>query len=66
MEDAITKPRGNAKNSIASAGVRRSQCIRFPSTRLTDHEILHDSEVTDSGKLTHLAFLADMELISWK
>jgi len=38
---------------------RRSQRLSFPSTRLTDHEVLADRKVGDTGKLVHLAFLDD-------
>jgi len=40
--------------------------VRFPSTRLKEHELFVDSEVTDSGELSHFAFYAGAESISWE
>lgn len=38
---------------------RRSQRARFPSTRLSRHEVFPDRDVLDSGDFAHLAFLVD-------
>ncbi|BAT97493.1 hypothetical protein VIGAN_09095000, partial [Vigna angularis var. angularis] len=45
---------------------RRSQRTRFPSTRLADHEVFADSDVTSSGDLVHFAFLVDTETLTWE
>lgn len=45
---------------------RRSQRIRFPSSRLADYEVFADSDVADFGDQAYLAFLADAEAIFWK
>jgi len=49
-----------------TAEIRRSQRVRFPSTRLKEHELFVDSEVTDSGELSHFAFYVGAEPISWE
>jgi len=46
--------------------IRRSQRVRFPSTRLKEHEFFVNSEVTYSGELSHFAFYARAEPISWE
>ncbi|WVZ23704.1 hypothetical protein V8G54_002248 [Vigna mungo] len=48
------------------ANTRRSQRTRFPSTRLTDHELFRDNEITDTGDLIHHALLAGTESITWE
>jgi len=45
---------------------RRSQRVRFPSTRLTDHEVMADCEIRDDGELVHLEFMADSEPLMWE
>ena len=45
---------------------RRSQRQRFPSSRLTGHEVHSDNLIIDEGELVHLAFVADIEPITWK
>ncbi|WVY90763.1 hypothetical protein V8G54_036277 [Vigna mungo] len=47
-------------------GNRRSERTRFPSTRLQDHEVFTDNEITDSGDLLHCVFLADAEVLTWE
>ncbi|WVZ19823.1 hypothetical protein V8G54_007145 [Vigna mungo] len=44
---------------------RRSQRVKFPFTRLADHETFANSEVVDSG-VVHFAFLVDAEILSWE
>ncbi|WVZ08788.1 hypothetical protein V8G54_022134 [Vigna mungo] len=58
----------NAEQTDADREInnRRSQMTRFPSTRLADHEVFPDNEVTGSGDLVHFAFLADTEALTWK
>ncbi|WVZ17028.1 hypothetical protein V8G54_010010, partial [Vigna mungo] len=45
---------------------RRSQRVRFPSTRLIDHEVFADNDIADSGDLVHFVFLADAKPITWR
>ncbi|WVZ09086.1 hypothetical protein V8G54_022432 [Vigna mungo] len=56
------------KSTIATESVntRRSQRTRFPSTRLTNHELFRDNEITDTGDLVHHALLAGIESITWE
>jgi len=44
----------------------RSQRQRFPYFGLTGHEIYSDNLIIDEGELVHLAFMANIEPITWK
>jgi len=52
--------------NIVEPESRRSQRQRFPSSRLTGHEVYSDNLITDEGELVHLAFVADIKPITWK
>lgn len=45
---------------------RGSQRNRFPSSRLTDYEVFSDNAVAADGDLVHMAFMADIEPVSWQ
>ncbi|WVZ24171.1 hypothetical protein V8G54_002715 [Vigna mungo] len=60
--DTGEETRTTSSNNV----IRRSQRIRFPSTRLTDHEVITDDQVTETGEITHYAFVADTEMLSWE
>lgn len=44
--------------------VRRSQRERFPSVRLTNHEVYTYDAISHSGELVHFAFVVDSEPIN--
>ncbi|WVZ10309.1 hypothetical protein V8G54_014839 [Vigna mungo] len=50
----------------SETNTRRSQRIRFPSTRLANHEVFSDSQITETGEIAHYAFVADAEVLSWE
>ncbi|WVZ08336.1 hypothetical protein V8G54_021682 [Vigna mungo] len=45
---------------------RRSQRTRFPFTRLANHELLADSDVTDAGDVVQYALFAGTEVFTWE
>ncbi|WVY99219.1 hypothetical protein V8G54_031370 [Vigna mungo] len=57
FKSAATNEDGNA---------RRSQRTRFPSTRLANHELFVDSDVTDTGDVLQYAIFAGTELFTWE
>jgi len=67
IEDALVMPKENTNVTVGNeAPIRKSERVSFPSSRLADYEVFHDSEVTNNGDLAHLAFLVDIEPKSWK
>jgi len=65
LEDSGQQQDEEHENTVEPES-RRSQRQRFPSSRLTSHEIYSDNLITDEGELVHLAFLADIEPMTWK
>lgn len=51
---------------VESLDARRSQRVKFPSTRLADHELLGDHEVNNDGELVYFAFFIDSEPVNWR
>lgn len=45
---------------------RKPQRQRFPSTRLSDYEVFSDSSIATDGELVHMAFMDDVETVSWQ
>jgi len=66
LEDVVERNKGKKSVTKKFAEIRRSQQVRFPSTRLEERELFIDSEVTDSGEFSHFAFYAGTEPISWE
>ncbi|WVZ08098.1 hypothetical protein V8G54_021444 [Vigna mungo] len=50
----------------ADGDTRRSQRTRFPSTRLTNHELFSDSDINDTGDIVQYALFADTKLLTWE
>lgn len=65
LEDSGQQQDEELENTVEPES-RRSQRQRFPSSRLTGHEVYSDNLITDEGELVHLAFVADIEPITWK
>ncbi|WVZ24220.1 hypothetical protein V8G54_002764 [Vigna mungo] len=63
-ENKPTESKTVTTNEISDA--RRSQRTRFSYTRLANHELLADSDVTDAGDVMQYAFFAGTEVFTWE
>jgi len=55
-----------SEHSFVVSDNKRTQRMRFPSTRLVGHEVYGDGVITGTGDLVHQALMADTEPITWK